>query len=104
MSDDRGDEGGSQNWRDQRAHQLRGDRRERERFREQGWEEFIERLGYNPNDIEELREDLRFARRQRKRSEKIESSKLGWVISFVFIVMGAMVTAVVQWFSTKVGK
>ena len=63
----------------------------------------FDRLGYDlakADDISRLNENLRYSERQRRRYERLENNKFGWVISLVLVVAGAVLTAFLQWLST----
>lgn len=60
----------------------------------------FERLGYDltdANEVTRLNENLRYAERQRRRFERLESNKLGWIVSLVLLCVGAALTTIVQW-------
>lgn len=70
----------------------------------------FDRLGYDLTDSDEvnrLNENLRFAERQRKRAERIETGRLGWIvtgaIAFFSIVIGAFLTQVIQYWTNLLG-
>lgn len=64
-------------------------------------------LGYdlrNQNDINRLSENLRYTERQRRRYERFENNRFGWIVSFVCMAIGAMLTSFIpQWFNNKSG-
>lgn len=66
----------------------------------------FQRLGYDltdPDEINRLNENLRYAERQRRRYEVLEGNKLGWLVSLILVIAGASITAVVQWFTSIKG-
>ncbi len=92
---------GSHEWRQAEARRVREERYQSR----QNVYTFFERLGYditNNQDVERLAENLRFAERQRQRAEKMDSNKLGWVVSFVLLMLGAAASAMAQWFASRI--
>lgn len=94
--------------RENRARHLRDERVDRypddERASRINVVTLFDRLGYdlaNGDDINRLNENLRYAERQRRRYERLENNKFGWLISLVLVVAGAVLTALLQWFSTQ---
>lgn len=64
----------------------------------------FELLGYDltdPAEIARLNENLRYSERQRRRYERLEGSKLGWLISLVLVIVGAAMTTAAQWVTSS---
>lgn len=84
--------------RSERARKLREERREA--YADSDVIRLFERLGYDltdPNEVTRLNENLRYTERQRRRLERLESNKLGWIVSVVLLCIGAALTTMVQW-------
>jgi len=91
--------------RSDRARQIREERRDNAAARINVTTLF-ERLGYDLTDqaeITRLNENLRYAERQRRRYERMENSKVGWIVSLLLVITGAAITAVVQWVTSVKG-
>lgn len=67
----------------------------------------FQRLGYDlkdSDDVNRLNENLRFAEKQRKRTEWLEASRLGWIVNLLLVASGAVITASITWFFNSRGK
>lgn len=54
----------------------------------------------NQDDITRLGDNLRYAERQRRRYERFENNRFGWIVSFICMAVGAMLTSLIpQWFN-----
>lgn len=54
----------------------------------------------NQDDITRLRDNLLYAERQRRRYERFENNRFGWIVSFICMAVGAMLTSLIpQWFN-----
>lgn len=65
------------------------------------------RLGYNlynEEDVNRLRENLRFAEEGRRKSERFESNRLGWIVGVIIAAFSAVLTALGQVIATHFSK
>lgn len=66
----------------------------------------FERLGYDLSDnedVQRLNENLRFIEKQRKRQERMDTNRVTWLVSLALVVIGAALSALVNWLSTRIG-
>jgi hypothetical protein len=101
MSDDFEEE--SENERDRRQ-------RRRQRINDDWYERpnvvsVFSRLGYNlydPQDLNRLAANLRFAEEARSRDESYKARRLGWLISGVIAVLSAFATTLGTWLVDRI--
>lgn len=97
--------GDRDNRQDGRQSPLRRDRREEWQHRVTVITLF-ERLGYDLSDnedVQRLNENLRFIEKQRKRQERMDTNRVTWLVSLALVVIGAALSALVNWISTRIG-
>ena len=85
------------------------ERRRQEQY--QDWRErpnvisVFSQLGYNLYDIDDinrLRDNLRFADNGRKREEMVHNRTFGWVVAVVIAAVGALFTTLGQWIANHI--